>query len=118
MVDDNLHEDEATLSASEQNERDETETQDDATSVASPLASAPKTEWTLPARAAPILALQGEDVTEFPLSQHLSGHESTSLVVDDRLLRIVEASYDHDGVRRLNLVCKFRLKQLDIRPCR
>ena len=103
MVDDNLHEDEAMFSASEQNERDETETQDDATSVVSPLASAPKTEWTLPVRAAPILAVQGEDVTEFPLSQHLSGHESTSLVVDDRLLRIVEASYDHDGVRRLNV---------------
>ena len=34
--------------------------------------------WTLPIRAAPILALQGEEVIEFPLSQHRSGLESTS----------------------------------------
>lgn len=60
-------------------------------------------EWTFPVRAAPILALQGEDVVEFPLSQHLSGTESTSLVMDDHLMRIVEARYDSDGVRRLNV---------------
>lgn len=60
-------------------------------------------EWSFPVRAAPILALQGEDVTEFPLSQHLSGHESTSVVLDDRLLRVVEARYDEDGIRRLNV---------------
>ena len=59
--------------------------------------------WTLPIRAAPILALQGEDVTEFPLSQHRSGLESTSLIMDDELMRIVEARYDPDGVRRLNV---------------
>lgn len=59
--------------------------------------------WTLPVRAAPILALQGEDVVEFPLSQHLNGLESTSLVMDDKLMRIVEARYDADGVRRLNV---------------
>ena len=59
--------------------------------------------WTFPVRAAPILALQGEDVVEFPLSQHLSGTESTSLVMDDHLMRIVEARYDSDGVRRLNV---------------
>lgn len=59
--------------------------------------------WTFPVRAAPILALQGEDVVEFPLSQHLNGTESTSLVMDDHLMRIVEARYDTDGVRRLNV---------------
>ena len=59
--------------------------------------------WTLPIRAAPILALQGEDVVEFPLSQHLNGHESTSVIVDEKLMRIVEARYDPDGVRRLNV---------------
>ena len=59
--------------------------------------------WTFPVRAAPILALQGEDVVEFPLSQHLNGTESTSLVMDDHLMRIVEARYDSDGVRRLNV---------------
>ena len=61
------------------------------------------TSWTLPIRAAPILALQGESVTEFPLSQHVSGHESTSVIMDDALMRIVEARYDADGVRRLNV---------------
>ena len=59
--------------------------------------------WTLPIRAAPILALQGEEVVEFPLSQHRSGLESTSLIMDDKLMRIVEARYDPDGVRRLNV---------------
>jgi len=59
--------------------------------------------WTFPVRAAPILALQGEEVTEFPLSQHTSGHQSTSLVLDEELMRIVEARYDADGVRRLNV---------------
>ena len=59
--------------------------------------------WTLPVRAAPILALQGEKVVEFPLSQHVNGLESTSLVMDDELMRIVEARYDADGVRRLNV---------------
>ncbi|MDP6199291.1 MAG: hypothetical protein QF531_00840 [Candidatus Poseidonia sp.] len=59
--------------------------------------------WTLPIRAAPILALQDEVVTEFPLSQHLNGLESTSLVVDEHLMRIVESRFDPDGVRRLNV---------------
>ena len=63
----------------------------------------PPAPWTLPIRAAPILALQGEEVVEFPLSQHLSGYESTSVIVDDKLMRIVEARYDPDGVRRLNV---------------
>ncbi|MBL6886911.1 MAG: hypothetical protein ISR24_05815 [Candidatus Poseidonia sp.] len=65
--------------------------------------SAASEPWTFPVRAAPILALQGEEVTEFPLSQHRSGHESTSIVMDDRLMRVVEARYDADGVRRLNV---------------
>ena len=59
--------------------------------------------WALPIRAAPILALQGEDVVEFPLSQHRNGLESTSLIMDEILMRIVEARYDPDGVRRLNV---------------
>jgi hypothetical protein len=59
--------------------------------------------WTLPIRAAPILALQGEQVVEFPLSQHVSGYGSTSVVMDEELMRIVEARYDPDGVRRLNV---------------
>ena len=59
--------------------------------------------WTLPIRAAPILSLQGENVVEFPLSQHVNGLSSTSVVVDEKLMRIVEARYDPDGVRRLNV---------------
>ena len=68
-----------------------------------PLSSDEPTPWTLPIRAAPILALQGEEVVEFPLSQHRNGLESTSLIMDEKLMRIVEARYDPDGVRRLNV---------------
>ena len=99
---------------------DEAKGEDEATSTSIPVDDAPVegasdgdgdhevnnlvTEpWTLPVRAAPILALQGETVVEFPLSQHLNGLESTSLVMDDELMRIVEARYDADGVRRLNV---------------
>lgn len=78
------------------------ESEDDA-SHATPPEPAADEPWTLPIRAAPILALQGEDVVEFPLSQHRSGLESTSLIMDDKLMRIVEARYDPDGVRRLNV---------------
>ena len=80
--------------------RDESE--DDASDATLPEPAADE-PWTLPIRAAPILALQGEDVVEFPLSQHRSGLESTSLIMDDQLMRIVEARYDPDGVRRLNV---------------
>ena len=44
--------------------------EDDSDHQANHLATEP---WTLPVRAAPILALQGETVVEFPLSQHLNG---------------------------------------------
>ncbi len=85
-------------------EPDEAEAQGDSETAAPPSATSSAIEaWTLPIRAAPILALQGEDVTEFPLSQHRSGLESTSLIMDDELMRIVEARYDPDGVRRLNV---------------
>ena len=87
----------------------ETETEEANAHDASEMAATPSAPtsaseaWTLPIRAAPILALQGEDVIEFPLSQHRSGLESTSLIMDDELMRIVEARYDPDGVRRLNV---------------
>ena len=85
-------------------ETEEAGAQGDLETAATPSATSPATEtWTLPIRAAPILALQGEDVIEFPLSQHRSGLESTSLIMDDELMRIVEARYDPDGVRRLNV---------------
>ena len=61
------------------------------------------TDWALPVRAAPILLEQGEEVVEFPLSQHRTGRSSTSLVMDDHLLRLVEARLDDDGIRRLDV---------------
>ena len=76
---------------------------DAAQSSDGPPSSDDPTPWTLPIRAAPILALQGEEVVEFPLSQHRNGLESTSLIMDEKLMRIVEARYDPDGVRRLNV---------------
>ena len=85
-------------------ETDEAAAQDSSETATTPSATPSASEaWTLPIRAAPILALQGEDVIEFPLSQHRSGLESTSLIMDDELMRIVEARYDPDGVRRLNV---------------
>ena len=85
-------------------EADEAEAHGDSETAATPsITSSASEAWTLPIRAAPILALQGEDVIEFPLSQHRSGLESTSLIMDDELMRIVEARYDPDGVRRLNV---------------
>ncbi|MAJ00879.1 MAG: hypothetical protein CMA10_00520 [Euryarchaeota archaeon] len=94
---------EETLEASdveeEQLEITESEVEDDSSNKE----DAPSTDWSFPVRAAPILALQGETVTEFPLSQHVSGHQSTSLIVDENLMRIVESRYDEDGIRRLNV---------------
>jgi len=85
-------------------ETDEAAAQDASETATTPSTTPAASEaWTLPIRAAPILALQGEDVIEFPLSQHRSGLESTSLIMDDELMRIVEARYDPDGVRRLNV---------------
>lgn len=85
-------------------ETDQSEVEGASVTTGTPSAPPSSSEaWTLPIRAAPILALQGEDVIEFPLSQHRSGLESTSLIMDDELMRIVEARYDPDGVRRLNV---------------
>ena len=61
------------------------------------------TNWSLPIRAAPILAMSKERVTEFPLTQSNDGRKATTLVVDDELVRIVEARLDNDGHRRLNV---------------
>ena len=58
--------------------------------------------WTLPVRVKPVLALNGEEVVEFPLNETLDG-KNTSLILNDDLLRIIEVSYDNDGQRRLNV---------------
>lgn len=95
---DESHEDESSV-----DEPSDSESEEDASNDEEEPRNETPEPWTLPVRAAPILALQGESVTEFPLSQHVNGLESTSLVMDDELMRIVEARYDADGVRRLNV---------------
>ena len=59
--------------------------------------------WTLPVRVSPLLALAGEDVQEFPLCESTDGKKTTSLILSDKLLRIIEVTYDDDGQRRLNV---------------
>ena len=59
--------------------------------------------WSLPIRAAPIMAQTGDIVQEFPLNESPDGLNSTSIVVNDGLIRIVEANYGEDGHRRLNV---------------
>lgn len=100
-----------TSSESDVSNEEETSVVDDSSDLAEgalevsdgPPSSNESTPWPFPIRAAPILALQGEEVVEFPLSQHRNGLESTSLVMDEKLMRIVEARQDPDGVRRLNV---------------
>ncbi|RPG76842.1 MAG: hypothetical protein CBE08_001555 [Euryarchaeota archaeon TMED248] len=60
-------------------------------------------QWNLPIRAAPIMALSGDEVEEFPLIESPDGLNSTSLVINDNLIRIVESKYGADGQRRLNI---------------
>lgn len=61
------------------------------------------TDWNLPVRVAPVLALSGEKVAEYPLNESLDGRKNTSLILSDNLIRIIEVSYDDDGQRRLNV---------------
>jgi hypothetical protein len=61
-------------------------------------------DWKLPIRAAPLLHLfHNEKVTEYPLQQSTDGLKTTSLVLDDDLLRIIESRLDDDGQRRLKV---------------
>ena len=59
--------------------------------------------WSLPIRSAPIMAQTRDIVQEFPLNESPDGLNSTSIVVNDDLIRIVEATYGEDGQRRLNV---------------
>ena len=52
---------------------------------------------------APVLAMSGEDVAEYPLNESPNGRKNTSLIVSDNLIRIIEVTYDDDGQRRLNV---------------
>lgn len=59
--------------------------------------------WSLPIRSAPIMDQTGDIVEEFPLNESPDGLNSTSIVVNEKLIRIVEANYGEDGQRRLNV---------------
>ena len=65
-------------------------------------------DWSLPVRVAPVLALSGEKVAEYPLNESPDGRKNTSLIVSDDLIRIIEVSYDDDGQRRLNVKAVFK----------
>ena len=69
----------------------------------SPNAESISVPWTLPVRVAPVLAMSGEDVAEYPLNESPDGRKNTSLIVTDNLIRIIEVTYDDDGQRRLNV---------------
>ena len=69
----------------------------------SPSAESISVPWTLPVRVAPVLAMSGEDVAEYPLNESPDGRKNTSLIVTDNLIRIIEVTYDDDGQRRLNV---------------
>jgi hypothetical protein len=59
--------------------------------------------WSLPIRSAPIMAQTGDIVQEFSLNESPDGLSSTSVVINDEVIRIVEANYGKDGQRRLNV---------------
>ena len=81
----------------------EVESQEDPSAVADSV-----TDWSLPVRVAPVLALSGEKVAEYPLNESPDGRKNTSLIVSDGLIRIIEVSYDDDGQRRLNVKAVFK----------
>ena len=60
-------------------------------------------DWSLPVRVAPVLAISGEDVDEYPLIESPDGRKNTSLIVSDNLIRVIEVTFDGDGQRRLNV---------------
>ncbi len=59
--------------------------------------------WDLPIRAAPLLEENGEIVIEYPLKQSLNGRETTSIVVDEDLLRVVDTELGVDNQRRMKV---------------
>jgi hypothetical protein len=59
--------------------------------------------WGLPIRAAPLLEENGEFVVEYPLKQSVNGRETTSIVVDEDLLRVVDTELGVDNHRRIKV---------------
>ena len=87
----------------------ETDTMTDEPVQEPPLA--PENQWALPVRAAPLLEqFHDEQVTEYPLQQSTDGRKSTSLVLDDDLLRIIETRLDSDGQRRMSISLSMKRK--------
>lgn len=68
-----------------------------------PPAEVKTVEWGLPIRAAPLLAQEGDIVTEYPLKQSTDGRKTTSIVVDEELLRVVDTELGDDGHRRMKV---------------
>ncbi len=101
--------------AAEPEHTEETEAQDspvdestespseDETDVLEDEATQPPIAWGLPIRAAPLLEENGEIVVEYPLKQSLNGRETTSIVVDDDLLRVVDTELGIDNQRRMKV---------------
>ena len=87
----------------DENAIEEVESQENLSAVTDSL-----TDWSLPVRVAPVLALSGEKVAEYPLNESPDGRKNTSLIVSDGLIRIIEVSYDDDGQRRLNVKAVFK----------
>ena len=87
----------------DENAIEEVESQENPSAVTDTL-----TDWSLPVRVAPVLALSGEKVAEYPLNESPDGRKNTSLIVSDGLIRIIEVSYDDDGQRRLNVKAVFK----------
>ncbi len=83
-------------------EENQPETSDDEQSPVEEQSTAIE-QWTLPVRVAPVMAISGEEVKEFPLNESVDGRRNTSLIVSDNLIRIIQVTYDDDGQRRLNV---------------
>ena len=95
VIEDSITDDESAI--------EEVESQENPSAVTDTL-----TDWSLPVRVAPVLALSGEKVAEYPLNESPDGRKNTSLIVSDGLIRIIEVSYDDDGQRRLNVKAVFK----------
>ena len=95
------HEEEPTTSTQEEDEGSQQE-DEVAPSIEAPT-KPHSTPWGLPIRAAPLLAQTGEVVTEYPLKQSVDGRTTTSIVVDDVLLRVVDTELGDDGHRRMKV---------------
>lgn len=96
-------EDSSVEESTEPPSEDETDVSEDETDVSEEEAIQSPIAWGLPIRAAPLLEENGEIVVEYPLKQSLNGRETTSLIVDDDLLRVVDTELGIDNHRRMKV---------------